>query len=405
MPVQVLGLSSGVTDITVGANYYTCAIHNGTAKCWGNNTYGQLGNNTTTNSSIPIQVSDLSSGVTDISAGAYTYTCAIHNGAIKCWGDNRYGQLGNGSTTNSLVPIQVSGLSSGVTDIAVGGRHVCAIHNGAAKCWGSNYYGQLGGNIPANATQRVFRDLRALEYRIRYSSEYSIPEPVQVIGLTSEVTDISVGGRHTCAIHNGVIKCWGIDRLGELGKEPGLRQNYTIESTTRFGFTRYYHTVFIPYSSIPVIANGLPSGIVTGMSSSKACTSFQLCRMNNAAIIDGSIKLWSRYSTSTVFGRPISRAAVHGSFYSTVLDPIYEEVPGLNDQSITDISLSGNYICTVANNQLYCWGQNTNGQLGLGHTQDTTAPTDPIDFSASFGSGGASGQHGPPEPMRIILSD
>ena len=192
-PVQVQGLDSGVTAISTSMSH-TCAIHNGAAKCWGSNGYGQLGNNSPTNSSIPVQVQGLDSGVTAISSAGDFHACAIHNGAAKCWGHNQYGQLGNNSTTNSAMPVQVQGLGSGVTAISSGSYHTCATHNGAAKCWGYNWYGRLGNNSTTDSST-----------------------PVQVEGLISGVTAISAGYAHTCAIHNGAAKCWGRNSAGQLG--------------------------------------------------------------------------------------------------------------------------------------------------------------------------------------------
>ncbi|HET9955416.1 MAG TPA: hypothetical protein VFQ61_12965, partial [Polyangiaceae bacterium] len=122
---------------------FACAVVAGSARCWGNNDSGQLGNDSVVRSSIPVPVRGLESIVSAVSAGAY-HSCAVVDGAAWCWGDNQYGQLGDGSTLDSLVPVRVAGLTSGVSAIASGTYHTCAIVKGRVRCWGHNDSGQLG---------------------------------------------------------------------------------------------------------------------------------------------------------------------------------------------------------------------------------------------------------------------
>lgn len=195
-PAQVPGLA-GVDEIAAGAAH-TCARIGGAVKCWGSNYYGQLGNGGQAEVNVsPLDVSGLTSA-TQITAGSY-HTCArLSDGTARCWGENGFGQLGNGSQTGSKVPVEVS--SSGtlqIVQIAAGGGWTCArVAGNQAFCWGGNQDGQLGN---PNVVDR---------YRT---------EPVLVAGLT-DVVKVSAGGAQVCAITgSGIAKCWGRGENGELG--------------------------------------------------------------------------------------------------------------------------------------------------------------------------------------------
>lgn len=152
------GLASGVVAIATGG-YHTCALTTaGAVQCWGRNSNGQLGDSGNTNHNTPQQVTGLTSGVAAIAAGDY-HTCARTTaGAVQCWGWNIFGQLGDGSYNSSNVPQPVTGLGSGVAAIEAGGNHTCAqTTTGALQCWGNNFYGQLGdgSKISSNTPQPV----------------------------------------------------------------------------------------------------------------------------------------------------------------------------------------------------------------------------------------------------------
>lgn len=189
-PVNVVGLESGVRKLIDEATDSTCAImQSGTVKCWGSNQSGLLGDGTTINRSIPVDVLGLTSPATAISSGFDSSCILTTAGGVLCWGGNSEGQLGDGTTENRLTPVGVAGLSSEIAALTLAGFHVCAVTtSGAGKCWGENAWGLLGDG----------------------SLDQISPRPREVSGLSSGVKMITADSTFNCALMaTGAVKCWG----------------------------------------------------------------------------------------------------------------------------------------------------------------------------------------------------
>jgi alpha-tubulin suppressor-like RCC1 family protein len=277
---------------------HSCAVTSGGAvKCWGDNFAGAIGDGTTTDRSTPVQVSGLTSGATEVTTGAL-HTCAVVNGGAKCWGSNNIGKLGDGTTTNRLTPVDVVGLGSGVLQISAANNHTCALTTaGGVKCWGINGAGQLGdGNLPTASST-----------------------PVNVSGLGSGVVQISTGFAHTCALTTArAVKCWGLNSVGQLGDGTVVNR------------------------STPVAVAGLDSGVVQiSAGSNHTCV----------LMTTGTVKCW---------GDNVSGALGDGTITSRST-PV--DVVGLG--GVDQISAGDLHTCALTGGTAKCWGNNGSFQLGF----------------------------------------
>jgi alpha-tubulin suppressor-like RCC1 family protein len=224
-PVAVSGLESGVVAVAAG-EYHSCALTSGGAvQCWGSNGVGSLGDGTLTDRPTPVAVSGLSSGVVSLATGTW-HSCAVTGaGAVRCWGYNSYGQVGNGNTTNQTAPVTVSGFASGGATVSAGAAHTCALTTvGGVRCWGLNYYGQLGDGT---TTQRL--------------------TPVAVSTLSAGGLAVSAGHTWSCAVSaGGAVQCWGHNVYGQLGdgtttdrSTPGVVSGLSTGAVTVAGRTTH----------------------------------------------------------------------------------------------------------------------------------------------------------------------
>jgi alpha-tubulin suppressor-like RCC1 family protein len=190
-PTMVVGLS-GVTDASAGSNA-TCAVAGGYVRCWGDNSNGNIGNNARMLAATPVRAGAISDAV-EIAASQFTL-CARHaGGTVSCWGDNYYGEATGTTLPGVGWPQPVAGISNAVS-VAGGEYHFCvALATGAVQCWGNNNYLQLGTNAVGQSNV-----------------------PITVPNISTAVA-VTAGYRHSCALlSGGGIRCWGNGNTGQLG--------------------------------------------------------------------------------------------------------------------------------------------------------------------------------------------
>lgn len=275
-PVQVLGAGgsghlTGVVAIAAGAQHVLALKNDGSVWAWGNNAYGQLGDGTGTDRHAPVQVAGLSN-VIAIAAGRHHSLAVKSDGSVWAWGDNSFGQLGDGTTVTSTTPVAVEGVGgsgtlAGIIAVAAGTDHSLALGSGGAVyAWGGNAHGQLGDGSTSQSTVPVrvaavggtgtlagimaiaagSQDsvalgtdgvVRAWGYnfagKLGDGTTIDRPTPVEVGSLTN-VTVIAAGGAHSLArVHGGIAYAWGNNLFGQLAIATTTLQRTT---PARVGF-------------------------------------------------------------------------------------------------------------------------------------------------------------------------
>ncbi len=378
------------TKVSVG-NEFACGIANGEAYCWGFNGNGRLGDGTTTQSSVPVKVTQapgLLEGktVTDIAAGG-SHVCAIADGAVYCWRNGASGKLGDNGVTDRYEPVAVlqeSGalLGKTVTRVSAGGSLTCAVASGEAFCWGANSNGQIGDGTTTQRNKPT---------KVTQASGY-------LLGKT--VTDISAGSNpYACAVASGEAFCWGFNSSGVLGDNSQTQRTTPVKVTQSNGILLGKTVTRIDASGSVTCAVASDESYCWGyggqyqLATGGTSTSLVPVKVTQSAgILQGTT------ATRVVPGTNVTCAVASGEAFcwgksnygglgkagtTTATTPIKVTVdPGvLEGKTVTDIDSSSGQDanCVIASGAPYCWGKNDYGQLGNDSTTSSYVPV-PVTF-------------------------
>jgi alpha-tubulin suppressor-like RCC1 family protein len=332
LPVAVMhsGILSGKTilAISTGSSHSLALCSDGTIAAWGYNFHGQLGDGGTTDSNVPVAVvkSGVLAGktVVAVSAGFFHSLALCSDGSVAAWGYNLYGQLGNNSTVSSSLPVLVSstGALSGkvITSIAAGYHHNTALcSEGTVVSWGRNNYGQLGNNNVSDST---------------------VPVNITTVGSLNgrTVATLAAGSDHSLALcSDGTLLSWGRNTNGQLGDGSNTDRSIPVEVDA---------------------TDALAGRVVTKISAG----GFH----NLAACTDGTL---------VAFGRNTNGQLGNNSTADTNAPVIVTLSPVLSGKTV--IALQGanaHSLALCSDGTLASWGASSNGQLGNGNIANSNVP-------------------------------
>ncbi len=381
------GSSSTPTAIpnTLSVYYaHSLVFRNSTTLAAGYNGSGQLGTGNLGNQSVPVAVSG---GLFCKGAAAGgDHSVAVFNNAsstVRSWGDNRVGQLGNGTTTYSSVPVRTINLNN-VTAVAAGGLHTVALKSdGTVWSWGDNTASQLG--VPANTTNSLGTNISTLGYS-------TVPVQVTVDGTPlSNITAIAANGRHSLALDSfGQVWAWGYNGAGQLGLDPtmtgalatprvvagfpapivaiaaGGAFNYALTATgevyawgnngngqlgngtttNSFAPVKVMMTGNVPLTNVKQVAAGIQHG---------------LALLDSGSVVALGYNIYGQLGTNSKLD-------------SSVAVPVLDETGTTPLTGVTEIRAFGSSSMARKGSTWYVWGDNTFGQLGMGGTGTLLLP-------------------------------
>ncbi|MCK6544988.1 hypothetical protein L6R52_03915 [Myxococcota bacterium] len=447
VPQPVDGLTTAARVFLSPFELHGCALlRDGTARCWGENIYAQLGlGNVVSPQATPIAIPGLTN-VVALAAGEDHRCALLADHTVRCWGSDELGQVGNGATTG-LVTSPAGVDVSNVAELMAGGRHTCARHlDDTVTCWGSNTNFQLGDRTSVNRPSPT--PVWGMPC-IRDANGVCLPGCSQTITCTSlgvtsgfvsdgclgelfcgpaTQSQIDVGDNFSCGVRNdGVVRCWGSNNQGQLGDGSASTRRTPVSVS---GLTNARSVALGAQHACVTLADGgvrcwgwarngqlgsntttsqwLPQ--VVGLSNAVSVTAG---RENTCArLADNTLWCWGDARNAQLSAGPypygatptrlvglgeVVYASMGGDYGCAVqsnglvfcwgygnglalgtgatITGLPTQVPGVTNAIAVEASLSGLHTCALTRTgEVYCWGNNANGQVGDGTTTNRPAP-------------------------------
>ena len=387
--------SNGKTSVAISEE--------GDLYCWGYNEYGQVGNKTIDNQLTPVKVLENVKEFSMSKRVGYTFGAITSNGDLYCWGYNKYGQVGDGTTTNQLTPIKVL---ENVKDFSISSNYTSGAitANGDLYCWGNNEYGQVGNGT----TDRGYKQLT----------------PVKIL---ENVKDFSVGYTTAALTINGDLYCWGDNESGQVGNETSYRVQTSpvkiLENIKEFSLNGTTTALTLDgdlycwgYNSNGEVGNGTRDNQKTPI---KILENVKKCLMTDTAsaiTTNGELYCWGYNSngevgngktnkqlspikilenvdefvlkdgtsTALTVSGELYRWGDNGSWQVGNGNSFRQLTPVKIMENVKDFSVGYTTGAITANGELYCWGDNDCGQIGNGTTNPVKIPVKILEKTCDF---------------------